>query len=385
MGAPYILPDMLIELAPLGIDWQSIPISGASPQANLAALLDICYIASNAVDTTVYQPLCATLDVEELVGPGGDRLTVPPSGPGTAIALMQHWPILDVLGAQVSPVASFPPSWQQLTAANLWAGQSSSQFLGGSSLGSSGSDGMNIVEIQPGYVTWGYGRGGCRIQIAYINGWPTAGLLPAATVTATFTAGGITASVTSTVGIAEGAPVTCLGFLDDGTTIASVGSGSVTLSQPASVAGTATAFVGYAAGVTSLSVDDVTGMGGTGPTIFDGASSEAVRVTGATATSPVEVLPGLYATIGEGTVSLASPTRLPHSGSMPASALISAMPPSVRLAAYYFAGAEAMQRGGTAFTVQALPGSLQSSGGTPSIGDLTAQAEDALRSFKRVF
>ena len=376
---------MLINLAPLGIDWQSIPISGASPQANLAALLDLCFIATDAVDTECFQPLRSTVDVEELVGPGGDRLTLPPSGNGNAMALMQHWPITEALGGQVSPANSFPPQWQALTAAMLWAGQASNQFLGGSSLGSSGSDGMNIVEVQPGYVSWGYGRGGCRLQIAYINGWPTAGLLPAATTSATFTSGNVDATVSSTTGITEGAPISCLGLLDDGTLVASVGSGTITLSQPASNSGTGLAQVGYAVGVTSLNVDDVTGMDGTGPTIFDGALSENVRITGATAVSPVQVLPGLYATIGEGVVTLASPTRQAHSGTEPASALVSAMPANVRLATYYYAGAEAMQRGGTAFTVQALPGSLQSSGGTPSIGDLTKQAEEQLKNFRRVF
>ena len=197
MTSPYVLPSMLINLAPLGIDWQSIPISGASPQANLAALLDLCFIATDAVDTECFQPLRSTVDVEELVGPGGDRLTLPPSGNGNAMALMQHWPITEALGGQVSPANSFPPQWQALTAAMLWAGQASNQFLGGSSLGSSGSDGMNIVEVQPGYVSWGYGRGGCRLQIAYINGWPTAGLLPAATTSATFTSGNVDATVSS--------------------------------------------------------------------------------------------------------------------------------------------------------------------------------------------
>ena len=377
---------MLKTLAPLGIDWDSIPISGASEQQNLAALLDLCNIASDSVDTECFQPLCSTLAIEELVGPGYDRLNVPPYENGTTYAQMEHWPITEALGAQLSSAKSFPPNWQQLSASNLWVSQGTTQFLGGSLVGSSGGDGMNRIDIQPGYVTWGNGRNGYRIQIAYVAGWPSAGLLPAATTTGSITAGETTLSVASTTGIEVGAPVSCLGVLDYGTFVASVGSGEITLTQPASSdAAAAAVFIGYAPGVTSLNIDDVTAMAGAGPTIFDGSLTETVGISTVIANSPVQVLPGLYATIGEGVVTLSSPTRLPHYGTLPASVIVTALPANVRLAAYYYAGAEAMQRGATAFTVQAMPGSLQSMGGTPSIGDLTAQAEEQLKVFRRVF
>ena len=384
MTSPYATPAMLKNLAPLGIDWDSIPSPGCSPAQNLAALLDICYVASDAVDTECFQPLRATCDLEELVGPN-DRLVVD-NGNGNGIARMQHWPIIQALGAQISQAAVFPPQWQQLSASQLIVNMASSQFVGGSAIGSSASDGMNEIAIQPGYVNWGNGRNGYRAQIAYINGWPTAGILPATSVTGDCTFGDDTVTVSSTVGIVVGAPISSTGYFSDGTVVKTIGSGTIQASSPAIATGTTIPIdIGYAPGVSSLNVDDVTGMAGTRPTIYDGGLSESVLVTGAAANTPVEVYSGLYAQAGEGVLTLASPTRRAHTGTEPSQALIQAIPANVRLACYYFAGAEALQRGGTAFTVQALPGSMQSMGGSPSIGDMTAMAREQLKNFHRVF
>lgn len=385
---------MLKQLAPIGIDWDSIPSSDASNLANLAALLDICYIASDAIDSACFQPLRATADLEELVGPDY-RLTIEGST-GVATAKMQHWPVTAALGARWSPTATFPPTWQTLPDGSLLVREGSAALGGGSFLGSSGSDGMNEIDIQPGYVTWP--RNSCRIQIAYVNGWPTAGLLPASTTTGTLTEFETQVPLSTAVpsGVTIGTPVGAI-YGDDGNIIIPSGTlitdindtpgfESITLAVPASgTASGAEIQFGYPVGVTALLVDDVTGFAGVAPTIYEGATSEQVRVTAVAADDPIEIIPGttpVTVQAGPGTLSLALPTRRPHVGGEPASALISSIPANVRLAGYYFAGSEALQRGGTAFTVQNIPGSVQ---GTTSdgIGDMLAQARRELRNFAR--
>lgn len=377
---------MLNNLAPLGIDWASIPMQGASESLNTAALLDLCFIATDAISDFCFQPLRATIDIEELLGPGGDRLVFPPVGNGNAMALMQHWPITAVLGAQVANAGQFPPSWQQIPLTSLRVSEPSSQLIGPSAVGASGSDGMNAIEIQGSYVNWGNGRMGYRIQLAYENGWPSAGIMPSATTTATLVQNTNSIAVESTTGIAVGAPIVCLDYIPDGTTVLGIDGDVITMSSEASLGGSVSVQVGYAAGVTALNIDDVTGMLDTAPTIFDGASSEAVIITGAQATTPVSILSGTVSVqVGPGVITLASPTRQPHIGSEPAQALISALPSNVRLAGYYYAADEALTRGATAIAVPALPGSMQGSGGTPGIGTFTTMAQNQLKNFRRVF
>lgn len=395
---PYILPSMLKDLAPLGIDWDSIPDAAATPQENLAALLDICYIATDAIDSHCFQPLRSTADVEELNGP--DQRLYVENSTGIAVAQMEHWPVTDVLGVQIAQSAQFPPQWQLLPSTAARPRQASAQFLGGSFLGSSGSDGMNMIEIQPGYIVWNGipgvgGRNAYKAQIAYENGWPTAGLLPTATATGTTDGvSNVITDVTVPEGLVVGTPLAAV-YDQTGDPIIQPGSlvtdfdvdaNTITISLLTMYADTNVALsFGYPAGVTSLIVDDVTGMAGTGPTIFNGQYSETVRVLSGTADAPIEVLPTIFAQIGEGVLTLATPTRRPHVGSSPAQALVSAMPSNVRLAGYYYAGAQALQRGSTSFTVQALPDSTLPGGGTPSIGVFTKMAEDQLKNFPRIF
>lgn len=317
MTTPYIIPAMLKNLAPFGIDWTSIPINGPASNLNVAALYDLCMAASGAIDNYCFQPLRATVDVETLDGPN-TRLVVRAST-GVAVAQMQHWPILGVLGARMTPAGAFPRTWSTIPANAVTPGETSTQFVGGSSLPNGGGDGMNQVLIAPGYIDWINGRWGYTVQIAYLNGWPVAGL-------------------TST------AP----------------------------------------AGSTTLHLDDVTGLAGTRPTIWDGGQSEVVTVTAAAATSPVTVLPGVPAQVGPGTVTLASATQFAHGATTPASVQVSAMPDAVRWAGYFYAAAEGIQRGSTQISVPALPGSMQS-GGQPTAQSFINLAQSQLMPLRRIF
>lgn len=317
MVTPYITPSMIKNLAPFGIDWTSIPITGAAPGLNAAALFDLCSAASSAIDTYCFQPLRATVDVETLDGPD-IRLTVRQST-GVGAMQMQHWPILDVLGGRMTAAGSFPRTWHTIPTDALSPGETSTQFVGGTSVPSGGQDGMNEILIAPGYIDWVNGRWGYTVQVAYLNGWPIAG-------------------VTETA----------------------------------------------AAGATTLHVDDVSGFLGTRPRLWDAADTETVHVTAVTADTPPEVLPGIKAQAGPGTLTLASGTKYAHVGTTPASVQISAMPDVVRWAGYFYAAAEGMQRGSTQISVPALPGSV-TSGGQPTAGSFISLAQSMLNPLRRVF
>lgn len=317
MNTPYILPAMIQNLSPFGIDWTSIPTAGASEAQNLDALWDICLTATGDIDLAVNMPLRAIAEVETLDGPN-DRLTVRGSN-GTALALMQHWPIIDALGGQITPSGAFPYSWQPIPGNMMAPQEPSAQFVGGSSVPSGGGDGMNGIIIAPGYVDWVNGRFGYTVQIAYVNGWPVAGL-----------------------------------------------------DQDAD------------AGATTIHVDDVTGFAGCRPQIWDAGASEMVTVTAVAADSPVNILPNLPAQIGPGTLTLSQPLRNAHSGSTPATVLVSAMPDVVREAGYYFAAAEAMQRGTMQIAVPELPGAISGAGGS-AVDSLQATAAKKLGKLARAY
>lgn len=317
MTTPYITPSMIQNLAPFGIDWASIPIAGAAPNLNTAALFDLCLAASGAIDNYCFQPIRATIDVETIDGPDM-RMTVRQTT-GVAVLLMQHWPVIDVIGARMTPAGAFPRTWFQIPSDALSPGETTTQFVGGSSVPSGGQDGMNEVLIAPGYIDWINGRFGYTVQTAYANGWPVCGLTETATP-----------------------------------------------------------------GATVLHVDDVTGFAGTRPVIWDAGNTETVTVVSVEATTPPEVLPGVAAQAGPGTLALASATRSLHSGTTPALVQISAMPDVVRWAGYFYAAAEGMQRGSTQISVPALPGSEQS-GGQPTAKSFISLAQSMLAPMRRVF
>jgi hypothetical protein len=103
-------------------------------------------------------------------------------------------------------------------------------------------------------------------------------------------------------------------------------------------------------GATTIQVDDCTGWapvtsGGQGATgvIFDGDDQEVVTVTAATAQS------------GPGTLTLGTGLSFGHG----AQVVVSTFPQQVMLAAIFFATAQALVRGATATTIQAISGTGQ--------------------------
>ena len=370
MTTPYVLPQML-EDAPLGIDWSSVGSNPNDPNDNLAALLDVCWVATNACDNTAQQPIHATVDVDELEGPGTERLIVRPGWTGVAQAMMNHWPVIDVVAAQCAyQQEAFLGNFTAVPANMIRPALTSNQLFGGSSLGSSGADGMNIITLAPGVINWANGREGQVLQIAYTNGWPHAGLLPWQVLTGNMVvSSNVITGLSSTTGMTVGQPVGSPAFELGSSVITDVvSSTSVAVADEAQYDFSSTPQplqFGYPPGVAMLNVDDVTGFSNVMAKVYDGGATESVTITAIAATNPVTVFPGITAQAGPGTVTLATPTVRPHSGTDPPTALLTTLPDVVRGASYYFAAGEALVRGGTAITAGALPGSMQNTPGPP--------------------
>jgi hypothetical protein len=138
------------------------------------------------------------------------------------------------------------------------------------------------------------------------------------------------------------------------------------------------------AGDTTISVDDVTGYGlatattPIQPGIYEGAFSEIVTVTSATATNGSTGL-GMN---GPGTLHLSAGTVFDHAPPVDgiATALVTTMPLVVQRATILLAVHEALVRGSTATTVPRQPGIVQHGGGH----DLDLNAFELLLPFRRV-
>ncbi|WAL67143.1 hypothetical protein ORV05_04965 [Amycolatopsis cynarae] len=169
----------MIQNAPTGVPWSIIPFPKATSTQKLAEQTNICWRATSAVDAICNQPLRATLDIEEDVGPDA-RITV---RNGFAAMQASRWPVVQLLGGQVSP-STLPPLWRAIPATAM---RTRTQLLGvyGTTAPSAAGTGPSEIDIASNYVNWGNGREGMRLQVAYLNGWAHAGLTTAVTAGAT--------------------------------------------------------------------------------------------------------------------------------------------------------------------------------------------------------
>lgn len=232
--------------------------------------------------------------------------------------ILTRWPVTEILAVQVSANAVFPRQWTQV-ANGYWDVEDPLIGVYGSYVsGGSGGSGGQSIIIAPGYAGWALGRRGFRFACTYVNGWPHAGLMQ-----------------------------------------------------------------DVEAGDTTLVVDDVTGMAGATVTVYDGASTETVHVASAVADNDV-VLPngGGTAPAGPGTITLSSPLLFNHTGDVPATVTVSAIPTDVLWATILAATTQALDSGITSVSIQNLPGS-QTVGGH-GIDDLVLQYKDLLTPYKRV-
>jgi hypothetical protein len=232
-GTPYVTPAIL-NSAPTGISWSTIPFRNATADQQYAEQLNMCQRATSMVDTTCNHVLRSTINTESLDGPDY-RLTIR-SPSGVARAMMTRWPVTQIVSGRVSSSFSFPPSWTSVAANQFTPEVPPIGIYGTSSPSDAGEGGQGIL-VAPGIVTWARGRNGYRLEITYVNGWPHTSL------TAVVLAGASTISVDDCTGWA---PVTsggqgATGVLKDGATQEAItcvsatalsGPGVLTLSRP---------------------------------------------------------------------------------------------------------------------------------------------------------
>lgn len=345
---PYVTPTDL-----LGDPSAPPSVTGPSDQATLgmnfntiatSRLWEMCYTATAMVDAIAAQTLRGSSVYEELSGPG-HRLGLTPSG---LRFVTVRKPLLEAISGQFS--AGQPPwQWNPITLANIVPEQP--PLTDFSSASWEAAD-PGVAAFLIGNVAWGMRP--IRVGLRYLAGWPVTGLDPAATTSATFTSSSDSVTVVSATGIEVGAPVSAA-FLPAGTTVTNVTGTTLTLSAAATASGTGTLTVGYAPGVTSLNVDDITTWGlGIRGTIYDGTYSESAT---STAVSGATMTP---TPTGPGTVTLASPTTYGHLPGV----VWSAMPGAIRWATMLAVKVQALERGSTAVTAQATPGRSSSAGGS---------------------
>jgi hypothetical protein len=159
----------LLQNAPTGITWKSIPNPRSTPAEQFSEQINICARSTSMVDTACNQVLRATVDTETHYGP--DFFTTINNQTFVGRIELQRWPILQILGGQWNSAATFPPDWQPI-AANQFAIERPIIGLYGTSAPSDSGEGGQAVLVAPGYITWAYGRRGIAIQVQYINGWP---------------------------------------------------------------------------------------------------------------------------------------------------------------------------------------------------------------------
>lgn len=133
------------------------------------------------------------------------------------------------------------------------------------------------------------------------------------------------------------------------------------------------------AGSTQLLVDDVTAFAGAAAFVYDGAESETVTVSTATADSPL-LLPvsGTAVAAGPGTLTIPSPLTYQHT----AGTVVSSMPQDIIWATILAATTQALESGIDAITIQNLPGSATVGG--HGVSELTSQYEVILGPYRRV-
>ena len=176
-GTPYINPAILVE-APTGISWATLPAPKASPAQQLAAQQNICVRATGMVEEFCNQPLRATIDIEELQGPGTFRVQNQ-TNTGITRLLMSRGPVTAIIGGQYSAAAAFPPQWQAI-AANQFRPEVTMLGIYGTTAPGASAGGGQAILLAPGWASWAFGRQNALIQVTYQTGWPHGSLTESA-------------------------------------------------------------------------------------------------------------------------------------------------------------------------------------------------------------
>lgn len=290
LGTPYVTPQVLTT-APLGVSWSIIPFPKSSDAEQLAAQTDVCWRATSIVDTYCNQVLRATVDNEELSGPGGPRVGIQ-RDTGNGVLVMRRWPVTEVLAIQTARNRQFPRAWSPVPAGQYEPERPLINSYTDTASATSPDGGASIL-LAPGYLDWREGRNATRLLVSYTNGWPHTSLTaPAAagdstlsvddvtgfTGAAAFAYDGVSTETVSVLSVAATSPLA----LPNGIGTAQTGPGVLTLtaplahahdagvvvsSLPANVmwaAALAAAAQALEAGITSVSIQNLSGAMGEG-------------------------------------------------------------------------------------------------------------------------
>lgn len=137
---------------------------------------------------------------------------------GTGRIMTSRWPVTAILGGQVSPRATIPRSWTTVPVSAMDFEDPPMTYLSPVVEGAAGAGGQAVL-VAPGYVSWANGRNGYSFQLAYLNGWPHAG------VTSTVTQGATEVEVDDVTGMAG---ATCMLYDGSATETVTVSSAAAT-------------------------------------------------------------------------------------------------------------------------------------------------------------
>lgn len=236
MVTPYITPAVLVS-APTGASWDIIPSPGAAVQDTDAELTNVCWRATSYIDSHANQVLRATADTEYLDGPGQPRCSIDPHT-GNGVLQMRRWPVTQVLAVQTSPARAFPRVWTPAEPGR-WDIRHP-LIYSGDSASATAPDGGWTIDLAPDILT--RGRGGQRVQVSYVNGWPHTSLTaPAPAGATTLTVDDVTGWAGASGFVYDGANTETLSVTDveaavplvlpNGAGVAQAGPGTVTLAS----------------------------------------------------------------------------------------------------------------------------------------------------------
>jgi hypothetical protein len=169
LGTPYLTREVLFD-APTGCSWSITPSPDATEQATQAAVTDVIWRATSRMDTYCNQPLRSTVDTEYLNGPGMPRCNVD-QDTGNGILVVKRCPVTDVLAILISSSRAFPRVWTPVP-----DGKWDIRYpliYSADAAAPTAPDGGSAIDVAPGYISWRKGgRGGQRVQVCHVNGWP---------------------------------------------------------------------------------------------------------------------------------------------------------------------------------------------------------------------
>lgn len=217
MSTPYVTQSVLLN-APTGAAWSSIPTPQSPLPAQEAEAANVCWRATSIVDSFCNQILRATVDNEQLTGPGAPRFGTMP-GTDQFELIMRRWPISEILAIQYA-INRPPLAWNTVAADKYLINHPLiGQYTDTAS--ATAPDGGWSIQLDSRAVfpagvpsgsiyapTRGAGgrRNGLRLLVSYTNGWPHTSLTADAAADATTIQ---VDDVTGWVG-ASGSPTTAL-------------------------------------------------------------------------------------------------------------------------------------------------------------------------------